>query len=97
MTHLIINPPRGMIVDHMNHNRLDNRKSNLRICTPTENRQNRIRRGSVGFDKRWNNWRVRIQYQGKEIFLGNFKTELEARMKLAKSIKENGYGTYPTS
>ena len=36
----IMNPPDNMEVDHINHDTLDNRKCNLRICTRSENRRN---------------------------------------------------------
>lgn len=40
MHRFIMNPPRDKLIDHINWNGLDNRRTNLRICTHKENRNN---------------------------------------------------------
>ena len=65
------------IVDHINENRLDNRKSNLRIVDNTINSFNCKRKG-YSYDKVNNKFRASIKYRGKELKLGRYDTELEA-------------------
>lgn len=90
----IMKCPDGLIVDHVNRNRLDNRKSNLRICTVTENSRNRSLGSNnkfehTGVDLIKGKWRSRITYNGKQISLGYFMTRSEAvtaRRKAERSL-----------
>jgi hypothetical protein len=74
----LCNAPANMDVDHKNHNTLDNRGANLRICTKSENSQNRrLRRdNSSGYKgvyaTRDGNWMAQIRTSGKLIYLGTF-------------------------
>ena len=54
MHRVVMGSPEGKVVDHLSHDTLDNRKSNLRVCTQMENQQNRNNRGhfSERFRKR---------------------------------------------
>ena len=82
----IMNAPVGILVDHNNGNKLDNRISNLRFATHTQNMYNRRKVKSktsskyigVYFDNRINKWCAKIRYQGKRIYLGSFNTEIDA-------------------
>ena len=79
---LIANTPHGMYTDHRNHDVLDNRKSNLRICTVKQNGMNRRHRyGSSKFKgvcRDEHGWRSRIQVDKKKISLGYYKDEIDA-------------------
>ena len=65
-------------VDHMNGDRKDNRIENLRPVTTAENAHNQVRRG-YWLDARRGNYRAYIRCDNKQIYLGMFKTEEEAR------------------
>lgn len=74
----------GEQVDHKNHNRLDNRRSNLRVCTVKENQQNRkLKR--YRWCERLNRWEVRLKKDGKWT-KRYFRTEAEA-LSAVKKIK----------
>lgn len=81
---LIINCPENMVVDHINHNTFDNRKSNLKICTIAENnnnlslsKANKSGYRHISFDK--NNDKFYLSIKG--IFYGRFETIEEALRK----------------
>ena len=83
---LIMNCPEGLVVDHLNGNKLDCRKSNLRICTQAENTKNHHGTKGYCYDKSKKKWKVR--YKNK--FCGRYETEEEAQRayQLAKSGQE---------
>lgn len=85
-------------VDRINGNTLDNRKSNLRICTKTQNSWNspKERPSSSRFKGvHYNNtrktchrrWRAGIAVNGKYIRLGSFHTEEEAALAYNEAAK----------
>ena len=81
----IMKTPKGMETDHINGNRLDNRKSNLRICTRAENLRNRKTNYNTFSGIKGAHWNKNskmfhssIKIKGQSIFLGQFKTKEEA-------------------
>ncbi len=93
--------PKGMVVDHINGNTLDNRIENLRIVSHQENMTNQTKRkGSskyrgVHFKKTSQKWVAQIQVNGKRTWIGAFKTEEEAG-KAFLSAAEVLYGKHGT-
>ena len=76
---LIVDAPTGKEVDHESGNRLDNRKSNLRIATHKMNSHNRIKTKGYSWDKQSKKWRARIRANGKLFSLGLYNNEDDAR------------------
>jgi hypothetical protein len=90
MHRFILQVEPGVLVDHINHNRLDNRRCNLRPATHTENRANcipkagrqfkgvrdchSISRGVYQTRPRMKRFRAVIRFEGKTYDLGGFPT-----------------------
>ena len=98
---LIMSCPKGMCVDHINGNGLDNRRENLRICTIAENNRNRVRmqknnisgfRG-VFWEKSCKKWRSQISINNKNVHLGIFKNIEDAYNKYCEASKRY-YGEF---
>lgn len=79
MHRLINNTPDGFFTDHINQNKLDNRKSNLRTVTKSQNGFNRPKqlnnssgvKGVTPHSQR-RGWTSEIMIQGKRFYLGYF-------------------------
>lgn len=88
-----------LVVDHINGNPLDNRRSNLRICSAAENGRNLKRKatntsGYAGIRVTKNNrYNVRITYNGEERHIGNF-INLDDAVKARKQAELKYFGAF---
>jgi len=75
--------PKGLMIDHINGNKADNRIANLRLVTRAENGFNRhstqAESGHIGVYRSRDRWRARIHRHGKRFELGSFDTMDEAK------------------
>jgi hypothetical protein len=81
----IMQPPEGKLVDHIDANRLNNCRCNLRVCTRPENQRNtRKQHGTcsqykgVYYDKRRGKWCAECKFAKAKQFLGSFDLEVDA-------------------
>jgi hypothetical protein len=86
MHQMVIKVPDGMVVDHINHDGMDNRKANLRAASYSQNLCHRKKRSGTMYSKykgvHWRKlhkkWIARITFEKKTIHLGYFRSEIEA-------------------
>lgn len=96
MHRLIINAPAGIQVDHLNHDGLDNRKINLRLCSNAQNARNARKKltpcsskfKGVSWDKLDRKWKASIRFNRKSRTIGRFNTEDQAAIAYNEKAKE---------
>lgn len=99
MHRMMLNPPPGLEVDHINGNRLDNRRENLRLVTRSQNicnsrnRPNKWGLRGVYYHSQSALWVARITIQRKTHYLGYYKTAEEAH-EAYKKAAINYHGEY---
>ena len=95
MHRFIMNAPPHLVVDHIDHNGLNNAKTNLRLCTHAQNVRNAMpNRGTtskykgVCRRKKEKQWIASIQLNRKIYHLGCFEKEIDAAKAYDKKAKE---------
>lgn len=96
---IIGKPGKGLVVDHINRNSLDNRKKNLRFATLAENRRNFTKKTSkyigVWKNRAGGKFHAKMKLMGKRLHFGSFNTEEEAAIAYDKAAKKY-YGEFAT-
>lgn len=104
LSRVIMNAPKGLMVDHINGDTLDNRRQNLRLATHQQNCLNRKKSSKINtykgvYRQKRNHiltkpWQALIDYQKKKVHIGMFATEIEAAKAYDERAKElfGGFG-----
>jgi hypothetical protein len=97
MHRVLLDAPNGVEVDHINGDRLDNRRINLRLCTKSQNNQaRRTQPGASGFiGVSWyaprHTWCARVYANGRKVYCRYFTTpEAAARARDAAAREHHG-------
>lgn len=83
---LIVSAEKGTLIDHRNHNGLDNRKENLRVASHTQNLRNRRKRAKWVYQSPNGTWYARYMINRKRVYVGRFSTYESALQAVMESI-----------
>lgn len=90
---IIGKPAASLHTDHINRNKLDNRKKNLRICTCAQNvtnsgprEKNTTGLKGVSFDKKNKKWMAWLKHNGNFVLHKRFETKIEAAREYDKAV-----------
>jgi hypothetical protein len=96
---IVTDCPDELVVDHISHNTLDNRKANLRVCTQKENARNIKQRKSLSgctgviWSSRYRKWQVEIRSDDGRHYLGRYK-DLNEAIKIRKEAEQKYFGEF---
>ena len=99
----IMQTPKGMDCDHIHHDTLDNRKSELRNCTHSQNSMNRkgavadSKTGVLGvYNKKPGKFQVNIKVDGRNVQIGTFSS-IEEAILVRREAEKKYYGEFANS
>jgi hypothetical protein len=93
----IMRPPKGMVVDHIDGNKLNNCRVNMRNCTPQENAHNQAKR--IGSSSKFKGvfrrracgrYGAQTRFQGELVWFGLYDDEVEAARAYDRGVVELG-------
>ena len=91
----ILKCPKGLFIDHINRNGLDNRKNNLRVCSKSQNMMNTLipKNNTSGYkgvswSKRDKKWMAYIKIKNKFNNLGYFNIKEQAALAYNDAAKK---------
>ena len=88
--------PEGMLIDHINRNKMDNRIENLRLVDTCANSANSSRYGARNcyWNPRAQAYQVRVQFKGKYYHAGKYFKCLDAAKQAAQQLRDRVRGEY---
>ena len=95
LARVIMKAPKGIYIDHINQNTLDNRRCNLRFCNESTNQMNMKRRKDnisgykgVSWFKSSKAWYTSITKNGTRYYFGPYRSKIKAALKYDELAKE---------
>lgn len=101
MHRVILGDQPGLVIDHKNLNRLDNRRENIRHCTRSQNAANKRKAGGIAYESEYKGvvaveregvitrYKASLMKDGKYVFSSLFLTELEAALAYDQAALEH--------
>ena len=93
MHRVILRCPADMQVDHFDHDGLENRKFNIRICTKGQNQHNKLPKPHCaskykGVNRNQKKWKAQIRHNNVRLYLGTYDSEIVAARVYDNKAKE---------